>query len=131
MTQTEEHTIMIIDDNETNLELLYEALSQLYDVIAIADGAYAIETAKEEQPELILLDIMMPGIDGFAVCKALKTDPATTHIPIIFVSACDDQINLSKMKDAGGYALITKPIEFTQLFEIMDTALINPKGSTL
>lgn len=116
-------TIMIIDDNETNLELLYEALSVIHDVIAIADGEYAIEVAQEEQPDLILLDIMMPKIDGYEVCRRLKADPKTAQIPVIFVSACNDEESLAKIKEVGGYTLVSKPIEFTELFSHMETIL--------
>jgi hemerythrin len=104
--------IVIIDDTRANLRLLSSILTrQGYQVRPIVDGAAAIAAVQANPPDLILLDIVMPTMDGYAVCQALKADPRTSAIPIIFISAldqCDDKVNAFL---AGGVDYIPKPFE--------------------
>lgn len=83
-------TILIIDDTSENLKVLVGLLSsEGYDVRAATDGAFGLESAFSAPPDLILLDIKMPGIDGYEVCRRLKSNQITRDIPIIFISALD------------------------------------------
>jgi putative two-component system response regulator len=81
--------ILIVDDTETNIDILVEALRDCYRVGTAMNRQRAIESAKRSQSDLILLDIMMAGINGFEVCQNLKQDPFTRKIPIIFITALD------------------------------------------
>ncbi|MGD9350824.1 MAG: response regulator, partial [Desulfobacterales bacterium] len=85
---TAEEAILLVDDNPTNLQLLFETLDgRGYKLLIAKDGRAALSIAGKAKPNLILLDIMMPGIDGYEVCRRLKADPATAEIPVIFLSA--------------------------------------------
>ena len=85
--------VLIVDDIRPNITLLEAKLtSEYYDVIAAENGHKAIDLARQESPDLILLDIMMPGLDGFKVCEILKSDPTTAHIPVIMVTALSDMV---------------------------------------
>jgi putative two-component system response regulator len=116
-------TLLIVDDNVTNAEVLYEVLSLDYDVLVALDGPYALEIAKEEHPDLILLDVMMPQMDGYEVCRRLKSDPATADIPVLFVTACQDQESIQKMNATEAFGFIPKPILFDTLYQKIDQAL--------
>ncbi len=86
--------ILVVDDIAHNVKLLEIKLkSEYYDVLCAYNGREAIEIAKKEQPDIILLDIMMPVMDGFETCKILKKDYNTTHIPVIIVTALNDMEN--------------------------------------
>ena len=103
-------TILIVDDTELNVEILMELLEDKYDILASLDGESALEIVDEEEHiDLILLDIMMPGIDGFEVCKRLKSNPKTSDIPIIFITAKTDDDSIEKAYELGGIDYITKP----------------------
>jgi putative two-component system response regulator len=123
---------LIVDDNATNAEVLYEVLSMDYDVLVALDGPFALEIAKEEHPNLILLDVMMPQMDGYEVCKRLKADPDTADIPILFVTACQDEESIQKMNKTQAFGFIPKPILFDTLFHKIHQALHLPqdKGFT-
>ena len=101
--------ILVVDDEPTNLQVLRQVLHQDYRLLFATDGALAIEVA-QQQPNLILLDVMMPGMDGYAVCTALKASTATAHIPVIFVTALSDTRDETRGFDAGCVDYITKPI---------------------
>jgi two-component system, sensor histidine kinase and response regulator len=104
--------VLVVDDNPASLGLLFEYLSHNgFDVLVAQDGETAIEQAKFEQPEIILLDIMMPGLDGFETCRALKADEATKDIPVIFITALSESMEKVKGFAAGGVDYITKPFQ--------------------
>jgi len=108
---TEKQTILVVDDAPDNLALMRGLLSPYYRVKVANRGEKALLIAAgEEPPDLILLDIMMPGMDGHAVCKALKSNPASYEIPVIFLTAKataqDEQIGF----DLGAVDYITKPV---------------------
>lgn len=104
--------ILIVDDNPTNLEVLSESLSQEGFQIAVAlDGESALEQISYHPPELILLDVMMPGIDGFETCTRLKSNPETVDIPVIFMTALSDGTNKVKGLSLGAIDYITKPFQ--------------------
>ena len=104
----ENKTILIVDDTVTNLDILIELLNE-YDVIDAINGQDALDIAKEEKIDLILLDIMMPDMDGYEVCKYLKLDPNTKNIPIIFITAKTDEGSIETAYDIGGSDYVTKP----------------------
>ncbi|AFZ02284.1 response regulator [Calothrix sp. PCC 6303] len=105
-------TILVIDDSLTNLEVLYATLSNLgYEVLVEMDGLSAIEQVKNNPPDLILLDIMMPKIDGFETCRRLQADPETKDIPIIFMTALTDSVEKVKGLKLGAVDYITKPFQ--------------------
>ena len=82
--------LLLVDDEPTNLQVLRHVLQADYRLLFATDGARALQVTREQLPQLILLDIMMPGMDGYAVCCALKADPATAGILFIFFTALDD-----------------------------------------
>ncbi|MEA3290032.1 MAG: diguanylate cyclase [Campylobacterota bacterium] len=108
-------TILIVDDTKSNINILIELLSDDYDILACRDGQTAIEMAQEDKPDLILLDIMMPEMDGFEVCEKLKEDPTTKEIPIIFITAMSDEDSIEKAYDFGGSDYVTKPFRPKEL----------------
>lgn len=106
------HSILIVDDNHNNLEVLSETLSRAGFQVAVAiDGETAIEQVQYYKPELILLDVMMPGIDGYETCKRIKSNPDTFDIPIIFMTALSDTEHKVKGFALGAVDYITKPFQ--------------------
>lgn len=103
--------ILIVDDTPTNLEVLLDILEQDYDVSIATSGDQALELLKQHPlPELILLDVMMPGLDGYQVCERIKADPSTREIPVIFVTARTDAESETHALAAGGVDFIHKPV---------------------
>ena len=106
------HSILIVDDNYNNLEVLSETLTRAGFQIAVAiDGETALEQIQYYKPELILLDVMMPGIDGYQTCKQLKSNPDTFDIPVIFMTALSDTEHKVKGFAIGAVDYITKPFQ--------------------
>jgi len=108
--------ILMVDDDDTNLKLM-GAIFKNYDYICetAGNGIEAIEKTKEFSPGLILLDIMMPEMDGYEACKRLKEDPKTQHIPVILITALADRNSRIKGLKAGANDFLTKPIDSTEL----------------
>ncbi len=103
--------ILVVDDNPLNVKLLAAKLAKDYYFVSTAqDGLEAIECAKKELPDLILLDIMMPNLDGFETCLRLKADPATKHIPVVMVTALSDVKDRVRGLECGANDFLTKPI---------------------
>lgn len=103
-------TILIVDDNQNNLKVLCDAISDSgWEILVANDGESAIEQAEYAHPDLILLDVMMPGIDGFDTCARLKSNSLTREIPIIFMTALSDTIDKVKGLSIGGVDYVTKP----------------------
>ena len=108
-------TILVVDDEKTNATILVQALKESYILGVTLNGADAIRFAREKQPDLILLDIIMPDTDGFEICHQLKSDPGTRDIPIIFITAMDDLDHKTKGFDFGAVDYITKPFDITEV----------------
>ena len=109
--------VLVVDDVPANVKLLEAKLSnEYYDVITAKDGYEAIAQTKAKKPDLILLDVMMPGIDGFETCRRLKQDPEVSHIPVVMVTALSDPSDRVQGLEAGADDFITKPINDTALF---------------
>ncbi len=109
MSDLSKMRIMVVDDVKANLDILIETLANNYKVSVAMDGASAIEDIKVNLPDLILLDIVMPDINGYDVCKRLKADPATENIPIIFVTSKSNEADETKGLELGAVDYITKP----------------------
>jgi DNA-binding response OmpR family regulator len=104
--------ILVVDDNPTNLAVISQALrTEGWQIRIAVDGEDALSKVAHNPPELILLDVQMPGIDGFEVCKRLKADEATSDIPIIFMTALSDTDSKVKGLGLGAVDYITKPFE--------------------
>jgi len=104
--------VLIVDDIPANVRLLQAKLeADYYDVITAGNGEAGIETAIEEQPDIILLDVMMPGVDGYEVCRQLKHHPETRHIPIILLTALDGRDDRLSGLEAGADDFLTKPVD--------------------
>ncbi|MCB0193285.1 MAG: hybrid sensor histidine kinase/response regulator [Anaerolineae bacterium] len=105
-------TILIVDDNPTNLKVLFSYLKQTgFRTLIATSGQAAIQQVNRLPPDLILLDVMMPGIDGFETCRRLKENDLSKDIPIIFITALNDTANKVKGFEAGGVDYITKPFQ--------------------
>lgn len=107
---TQQPRILIVDDEPLNLKVLKQVLQDDYRLSFAKNGMDALELVKKEKPRLILLDVMMPGMTGFEVCKRLKDDPDTQTIPVIFVTALTDEADESQGFKTGGVDYINKPI---------------------
>ncbi|MBU5615018.1 hybrid sensor histidine kinase/response regulator [Geomonas azotofigens] len=103
-------TVMIVDDTPANIEILSESLGDDYELFFATSGLDALELIRADKPDLILLDIMMPGMDGFELCGILKNDPSTRDIPIIFVTAMIEEEQEIKGLELGAIDYLTKPI---------------------
>ena len=116
LATSEPQGILIVDDNPTNLEVLSEALIHEGFQVAVAiDGESALEQVNYHRPELILLDVMMPGINGFETCQRLKSNPDTVEIPIIFMTALADTENKVSGLSLGAVDYITKPFQHEEV----------------
>ncbi len=110
-------TILVVDDIEPNIKLLTaKLLKEYYTVLTANSGKEALAILKKEKIDIILLDVMMPEMDGCEVCKTIKTDPETTHIPVVMVTALSDIDDRVKGLEAGADEFLTKPINDTALF---------------
>ena len=108
--------ILVVDDNPANLEILETRLTrQGYEVVTARDGEEALVAARAQTPDLILLDVMMPGKDGIQVCRELKADPSLPFMPIILVTAKADPDDIVAGLDAGGDEYLTKPVDHAAL----------------
>ena len=116
--------ILLVDDQPTNLKLLRQALEPAgYNILAAADGERCLVIAKRAIPDLILLDVMMPGIDGFATCRQLKQDPATVQIPVLFITARTETEDVVTGFQAGGTDYILKPFRNEEVLARVQTHL--------
>ena len=109
-------TVLVVDDHEQNLELMQAYIESIgCNVRTARDGVEALASVESEQPDLILLDIMMPRMSGFQVCSKLKTDPATRDIPIVMVTALNEVGDIEKGVEPGADDFLTKPVHRLEL----------------
>ncbi len=109
--------ILVVDDIDVNVRLLEaKLLVEYYDVITAKDGPTALELAKSRAPDLVLLDVMMPGMDGFEVCRRMRADPDTAHIPIVMVTALSETSDRVMGLEAGADDFLTKPVNDVALY---------------
>jgi signal transduction histidine kinase len=116
--------LLIVDDNPTNLGILFDYLTKSgFKVLVALDGESAIEQVEYTKPDLILLDVMMPGIDGFKTCDRLKANPSTQDIPVIFMTALSDTVDKVHGFEIGAVDYITKPIQHEEVLSRVQTHL--------
>src|SRR5688572_14933337 len=109
--------VLVVDDVLPNVKLLAAKLTREYfDVITAFNGPEALERIKKEAPDIILLDVMMPGMDGFEVCARIRADPTTMHIPIVMITALSDAADRVRGLEAGADDFLTKPVNDIALF---------------
>lgn len=110
--------ILCVDDNDTNLFMVSTILKRAgYAVCTASDGEGAIAACKSEWPDLVLMDVQMPGIDGFEATRRIKTDPETRHIPVITLSAHEAGDKVEEIEACGCDAYLTKPLDVRLLLE--------------
>ena len=127
-TQERIGRVLVVDDEGSNVELLSRRLESIgCATLGAGSGEQALELAKTGAPDLILLDVMMPGIDGWQTCRRLKADPATADIPVIFVTARDRAEDVSRGFEVGGVDYIPKPFEAVELAARVRSALFTKK----
>jgi two-component system sensor histidine kinase ChiS len=118
------NTILVVDDNPTNLRVLVDYLEEVgFEVLAAEDGETAIDLLQYTLPDIILLDVMMPGIDGFETCRRLKNDSTTKDIPVIFMTALSDTDDKVEGLQAGAVDYITKPLQHEEVLARIKTHL--------
>lgn len=121
---TRPNEILIVDDVDKNLQLLGNSLhKEGYDVLFASSGEEALQTVAEGLPDLILLDVMMPGMSGFEVCEKLRRDPRTAEVPVIFVTALSEPSDIVDGFRAGGQDYITKPVKTAEMLVRVKTHL--------
>ncbi|MDP3179366.1 MAG: response regulator, partial [Spirochaetaceae bacterium] len=117
-------TILVVDDNPTNLAVVNDLLKGSdYHILVAMDGETILEKARLGKPDLILLDVMMPGTDGFDICRRLKADPELAEVPVIFMTALIDAASKVKGFQAGGVDYITKPFQYEETLARIRTHL--------
>lgn len=110
--------ILIIEDNVSTVSMLMTRIEYAgYEVVSAPDGESGLIKMKDEMPDLVLLDVRMPGIDGFEVCRRAKADKALKKIPVIFVTTASQDSDIKKGKEAGGDGYITKPYDGKDLLK--------------
>ena len=108
--------VLLVDDNTTNLQVLFQALSpEGYELLIAQSGEQALESAREGSPQLILLDVKMPGIDGFETLRRLRADEETAGIPVVFLSAHANVESIEEGKALGAQGYFTKPFQFDEI----------------
>ena len=116
--------ILVVDDDQQNLELVQAYLEDIEcETVAAHDGIEALEMVAKDKPDLILLDVMMPKMSGFEVCRRLKLDPATANIPVIMVTALNEFGDIERGIDSGTDDFVSKPINKLELLTRIRTML--------
>jgi len=122
--RTELPLVLVVDDNQQNLELIQAYLDDFdCDTLAAHDGLEALEIIAAKQPDLVLLDVMMPKMSGFEVCRRLKSNPATEVIPIIMVTALNEFGDIERGIDSGADDFVSKPVNRLELLTRVKTML--------
>lgn len=116
--------LLVVDDQESNVRLLSDMLSQLgYEIVSAVTGEDAIERLSARSVDLVLLDVLMPGLDGFEVCRRMRARPESADIPIVFLSAADDKTFIVRALEAGAVDYVTKPFNKAELISRVRTHL--------
>jgi CheY-like chemotaxis protein len=122
--------LLYVEDNPANMELIEELIGRFSDIglVTAANGTLGIKLARAIQPQVILLDINLPGINGFKVLEILRDDPATAHIPVIALSANAMSRDIERGLQAGFFHYLTKPIEINEFMDTVGAALEFAEG---
>lgn len=121
--EEERSSVLVVDDTDLNVDILTSTLEDKYDVQAAMDGKSAIDMVAASPPDIILLDVMMPGMDGYEVCAKLKADPATAGIPVIFLTAMTDINDKTRGFEMGAVDYIVKPFSVLEVLARLDVHL--------
>ncbi len=108
---SERKTILVVDDVPANIDLIKGILGGAHKIKAATGGERALKIVAKAPPDLILLDVMMPQMDGFEVCRRLKAEPASASIPVLFITAHDDDEQCRRAREAGALGLVSKPVD--------------------
>jgi CheY-like chemotaxis protein len=119
-------TVLVVDDTALNIALLTSILRNDYAVKFAKSGERAMEIVATDQPDLILLDVVMPGMSGLEVCRRLKASESTRHIPVIFISALASDADRTAGLSLGALGYLTKPFEVEGVLSAVDAALGSP-----
>jgi DNA-binding response OmpR family regulator len=120
----EKNRILVVEDEESLLKL--ESIlftSKGYDVTGVRDGQEALDSIAQSRPDLVVLDVMLPVMDGFQVCRAIKDDPETSSIPVVMLTAKKSSADLERGRMAGADAYITKPFKSVKVLEVIEGLL--------
>ena len=115
MKDLSESRILIVDDAKTNIDILVEALRDEYKLSVAVDGAAALRSVEKSPPDLVLLDIVMPGVDGYEVCRRLRAQDSTHELPIMFLSSLEEVKDKTRGFEVGGNDYLTKPFEVLEV----------------
>jgi len=123
--QSRPHTVLYVEDNSANMKLVAQIISRYpaIHLLTASNGTSGIEIARESQPDVILMDIKLPGINGFDVLKILRLDPSTAHIPVLAISANAVSLDVDRGLKAGFFDYITKPIKVSGFMEALELAM--------
>lgn len=124
MKNLSECTVLVVDDTEADIDLLVSLFGREYEVAVAMDGEAALEIAVNEPPDLVLLDIVMPGMNGYEVCERLKTIEMTKDIPVMFLSANIEETDRRKALALGAVDFIAKPINIVEIREKVEKCLM-------
>lgn len=102
--------ILVVDDQSINIQVVYSIFKGQFNVVMAMNGEQALEQAEKHRPDLIMLDVMMPGMDGYEVCQRLKANPETSEIPLIFLTGHDDPANEQRGLELGAVDFFSKPV---------------------
>ena len=121
--------VLAVDDDPVIQRLLQVNLEmEGFDVELAADGAEALERMRASAPDLVLLDVMMPELDGWAVCEAMKADPSLADVPVIFLSARAQDVDIERGTELGAAAYITKPFDPIDLVALVEELIAERRG---
>lgn len=118
------HKILVVEDEESLLKL--ETIlftSKGYEVDGVRDGSEVLAAIARNRPDVVVLDVMLPGKDGFEVCRAIKEDPATSSIPVLMLTAKKSSVDLERGRVAGADAYLTKPFKSVRVLEVIEGLL--------
>jgi len=118
--------VLIVDDEPNVRRLSRKILSNTFDVVEAEDGKQAIEIANNQKPDVILMDMMMPKMDGLTACHAIKKDPTTKSIPVIMVTAIGFELNIKLSQQMGATGYVTKPFSSQDLLDKIGEVLLTP-----
>ena len=124
------HRILVVEDEESLLKL--ETIlftSKGYEVDGVREGREALAAIARNRPDVVVLDVMLPGLDGFEVCRAIKSDPATSSIPVLMLTAKKSSIDLERGRVAGADAYLTKPFKSVKVLEVIEGLLKTEQGA--
>jgi len=123
----EKQKILIVDDEQWVRTLVSRMLEAEYTVLEASDGQQATAVAREEKPAIILMDLMMPNVDGYAACLSIKSDQETSRIPVVILTAIGHELNKRFAEEMGADGYITKPFTRESLLEEMRRLMVSPE----